>query len=40
MIQPLIFEKINLKQSKAKKNAVLIYMEKSSMQLSMTRTKN
>ena len=36
----LVFEKINWKKSKVKKNAVLIYMEKSTIQLGMARPKN
>ena len=41
MIQSkLVFEKINWKKSKAKKNAVLIYIKKSTIQLGMTRSKN
>ena len=38
MIQSLVFEKINWKKSKAKKNAV--HMEKSALQLGMKRSKN
>ena len=41
MIQSLVFEKKKKrKKSKAKNNAVLIYVEKTKIQLGMTRSKN
>lgn len=40
MIQSLVFEKKNWKKSKVKNNAVLIYVEKTKIQLGMTRSKN